>query len=415
MGKEVFMNSKSYSYIIVGGGLAGVSAIKGIRELDQKGSILLISAEEHLPYDRPPLSKKLWLGAEKLEDISLHSSEYYEKNGVHLLLGHSVVSLDRNEKSLTVADKENYRYEKLLLAMGGTPRKMSIPGGDLKGLYHYRYLNDYLSLAKEVAANKRALVIGGGFIGSEMAAALATHHLAVTLLFPEEYICKRVFPESLGAAIGKKFGERGIEVRSGDLPVSIEKNGPVYKTHTKKGNIIESDLIVVGIGLLPSDGLAKEAGLKTDNGIIVDDQLRTLDGSIYAAGDIARFPYSTFHRLARIEHQDNALRQGHLAGRNMAGATESYTHMPFFYSDLFEFGYEAVGDVNSELEIIADWQVENETGVICYLKDDRVQGVMLCNVWESVEKARELIRSGRKIQKGDLNELFQFKSSDAHV
>jgi 3-phenylpropionate/trans-cinnamate dioxygenase ferredoxin reductase subunit len=182
---------------------------------------------------------------------------------------------------------------------------------------------------------------------------------------------------------------------TGDRPAALSRSGIKYYVRTESGSHVEADLIVVGIGIVPATDLAQDAGLKVDNGIVVDEYLQTSHPEIYAAGDNARFPYQALGQQMRIEHWDNAKAQGKWAGRNMARAKEPFDYMPYFYSDLFEFGYEAVGEVDARLETFADWEKENDTGVIYYLKDGRVRGVMLCNVWGKLDAARELIRKAK--------------------
>ncbi len=386
---------KDYSYAIVGGGLAGASAMQGIRELDKEGTILLIGGEQHLPYDRPPLSKKLWFGQKTVEEIFLHPRKFYYQNGVDLSLGTFVTSIDVGQR--TVADDKGgtFHYGKLLLATGGVPKRLTIPGGDIEGICYYRSLDDYLKMRKEAAEDKSAVVIGGGFIGSEIAAALTVNKVKVTMIFPGPYVCDRVFPEPLGRAIGENFIKRGVKILAGDSPASVANKEGRFIVSATSGGRIEADMVVVGIGIRPSVELAQKGGLRTENGITVNEYLQTSEPDIYAAGDNAFFPYKALGQQMRLEHWDCALSQGRLAGRNMAGAKEPFTYMPYFFSDLFEFGYEAVGEVNAGLETFADWQKENDTGVIYYLKDGRVRGAMMCNVWDRVEAARELIRSGK--------------------
>jgi NADPH-dependent 2,4-dienoyl-CoA reductase/sulfur reductase-like enzyme len=388
------MAEQPFMYIIVGGGLAGTSAIEGIRELDKKGSILLIAGEKHLPYDRPPLSKKLWFGKKKVEEIFLHDEKFYDQNGITVKTGTRVTSLDAPKK-IVVDHKDNtYGFKKLLLATGGVPRTLPIPGGNLEGICYYRYLDDYLRIRQEASAGKSAVVIGGGFIGSEIAAALNINKVDVTMIFPDPYLVNRVFPEYLGRAIQDQYRSRGIKILADEQPSVFSKNANKFTTYTLSGKKIESDMVIVGIGIAPYLDLARNAGLQTANGIIVDEYLKTSLPDIYAAGDNAFFPYQALGKQTRIEHWDNALNQGKWAGRNMAGAREPFTYMPYFFSDLFEFGYEAVGEVDARLETFADWQKENDTGVIYYLKDGKVRGAMMCNVWEKVEAARTLIRKG---------------------
>lgn len=401
------MAEQTYKYVIVGGGLAAASAIEGIRELDEKGSILMISAEEHLPYDRPPLSKKLWFGTMKETEIFLHDRDFYSKNGIILVLGKKAVSLDLVCKTVTADQGGEYEFEKLLLATGGTPRKLSIPGGDLKGISYYRTLDDYQKLRIEATAGKSATVIGGGFIGSELAAALNINKVNVNMIFPDEYLCSRVFPSSLGKALQLYYQGKGINILNSDRPVSIGKKDAKFIIRTEKGKSVESDILIAGVGISPNIEFARMAGLDVENGIVVNEYLQTSDSHIYAAGDIAFFPYKTLELNTRVEHWDHALNQGKLAGRNMAGAHEPYTYQPYFFSDLFEFGYEATGEVDSRLETFADWQEENRTGVIYYLKNGKIRGIMMCNVWEKMEAARELIRKKEAVTQQQLRGLIR--------
>jgi len=388
------MNGQAYAYIIVGGGLAGASAVEGIRERDKKGTILLVGSEKHLPYDRPPLSKKLWFGKKKVEDIFIHDRKFYDENNVIIESGVTIALLDPKQRSVTTSMGKQYRYRKLLLATGGVPRTLPIPGGDLEGICYFRTLDDYLKLRKESTEGKKAVIIGGGFIGSEIAAAMAINKIDVTMIFPESFLVSRVFPEYLGKALLSQFISRGIKVLANEKPSAFSKEGDRFTTYTESGKKIESDMVIVGIGIAPSLELPRRAGLQTANGVIVDEYLQASLPDIYAAGDLAFFPYQALGKQTRVEHWDNALNQGKQAGLNMAGAHKPYDYMPYFFSDLFEFGYEAVGDVDASLETFADWQKENDTGVIYYLRDGKVRGAMMCNVWEKVEAARELIRKG---------------------
>ena len=392
------MPEQSYTYIIVGAGLAGGCAADAIREHDKKGSVLLVGDEKHLPYDRPDLSKKLWFGKKKVEEIFLHDQNYYDENGIHIKLGTRIVELDARRKAVRDGNGSSFRYEKLLLATGGIPRTLPIPGGNLEGVCYYRYLDDYLRIRSEVKEGKSAVVIGGGFIGSEIAAALNTNRVKVTMIFPEPYLVQRVFPDYLGKAIQQHYIERGIKILNGDKPSSFVKDGDKFLTKTSKGKQVESDLLIVGLGIMPAIDLAQQAGLKISNGIVVNEYFQTSDPDVYAAGDNACFPYQALGQNMRVEHWDNAINQGKWAGRNMAGAHEQFDYMPYFFSDLFEFGYEAVGEVDSQLETFADWQKENDTGVIYYLKEGKVRGLMMCNVWGKVDAARELIKKGERVR-----------------
>lgn len=396
------MSEQSFKYVIAGAGLAGMSAIEGIREIDQDGTILLIGNERFLPYDRPLLSKKLWFGKKKPEDVFTNDTSFYVKNNVHMALGTELVDLNTDTNILTDLKGNTYRYDNLLVATGGKPRKLNIPGGDLWGICYFRYLEDYLRIRRDAGDGKSAVVIGGGFIGSEIAAALNMNNVDVTMVFPESYLVSKVFPQGLGSAIQSQFKDRGMTIYAGDAPASIEKSHGKFVTFTREGQRIESDIVIAGLGIAPSTDLAEKAGIPVTNGITVDRYLRTANPAIYAAGDIANFPYTAIGATVRVEHWDNAINQGKQAGRNMAGANEPYDYMPYFFSDLFDFGYEAVGDLNSRYETFGDWKTENNTGVLYYLSNGKVCGVMTCNIYGKIDEARKLILSGKPVTPDDL-------------
>jgi len=390
-----------YDYLIAGGGRAAVSAVEGIRELDSSGSILVVGAEAHLPYDRPPLSKQLWSGKKTVDEIFVHDSGYFERESIELATSERVIELRPAEKTVVTDRGRSECYGKLLLATGGTPGRLPIPGAELEGVIYFRTLDDYRALSRG-PKGKSILVVGGGFIGSEIAAALTQNEARVTMIFPERYLVERVFPELLARSIQSHYEERGIRILSGDVALSFARRDGGLVAHTQSGERLECDTIVVGAGIEPAVELATGAGLNVENGIVVNEWLESSAEDIYAAGDNASFPYQALGKQMRIEHWDNALSQGKAAGRNMAGAGEPFTYMPYFYSDLFDFGYEAVGKVDSSLTTFADWEKENETGAVYYLAGGRVRGVMLCNIWGKLDEARTLIRSDIAVSERDL-------------
>lgn len=386
----------AHRYVIVGTGLAGVSAAEGIRERDRSGSILLLGGERDVPYDRPPLTKQLWFGKKRLEQVFVHPREWYDANGVELLTDRPAARLDLAARAILDEHGDRHRFEKLLLATGAEPRRLAIPGADLDGVCHFRTLQDYRRTRERARAGSSAVVIGGGFIGSELAAALSHVGVPVTMIFPAPYLCHRLLPEPLGRSLQQLFRARGIEALTNDVPLSIEQKGGRFLVTTRGGAQVPCEQVVVGIGIRPSIALAQAGGLGVGDGIIVDEQLRSSHLDVYAAGDCALFPFAALGRRMRVEHWDNAVTQGRHAGRNMAGAAEPYLHIPYFFSDLFEFGYEAVGEVNAELETFADWEDEFRKGVVYYLANGRVRGAMMCNVWDRVEEARRMIRVGTR-------------------
>ncbi len=402
------MPENSYKYVIIGSGLAGVSAVEGIREIDPKGEILLAGDEKNMPYDRPPLTKKLWFGTKKVEEIFLHDDSFYKDKGVDLSLGNSALEVKPAEKSVVLDDGRSIRFSKLLLATGGTPRRMDIPGGRMEEICYFRTLNDYKNIRSFAGEGCKALIIGGGFIGSELAAALNKNKVDVTMIFPEDYLAYRVFTEGLGRSIQKNYIERGIKILNGDLPASIEKRKGGIFTRTKNGREIDTDFIIAGIGIMPNSILAEKAGLEVNNGIIVNEFLQTKDPDIYSAGDNTNFILKALGERTRVEHWDNSIWQGKTAGKNMAGEKTPYEHMPYFFSDLFEFGYEAAGELDPRLETASFWKKEYVTGITYYLKEGRVKGVMLCNVWEKIDEAREIIKKQEKLNKGELKNAIVF-------
>ena len=385
---------KHYKYLIIGGGLAGDAATKGIRELDAEGSIGLISMEPDPPYMRPNLSKGLWKGR-PVEKIWRKTEERAE-----LHLNRKIVRLDL-EKKLVVDDVgDEYTYDKLLIATGGTPNHLPFGNGNI---IYYRDFQDYQRLRALAEQGEQFVVIGGGFIGSEIAAALSMVGRKVSLIFPGNAISDNIFPHDLAQFLNDYYREKGVEVVAGDTAASVQKEGDRIVVHTGSGRAFEADGVVAGIGIHPNLDLARESGLKVNSGIIVNERLEASAPDVYAAGDVASFLHSALDKRTRVEHEDNAVQMGKIAGRNMAGASETYTHVPMFYSDLFDLGYEAVGEMSSKMKTVEDWQEEPfKKGVVYYLDDGRVRGVLLWNVWDKVEDARALMQERGPFVEKDL-------------
>jgi NADPH-dependent 2,4-dienoyl-CoA reductase/sulfur reductase-like enzyme len=374
---------KLHKYLIIGGGMAADSAIRGIRKIDKSGSIALISDEHDPPYDRPPLSKSLWKD-KKLESI------WRSPNGLNfeLRLGKKIVSLDTAKKTAIDDAGNEYIYEKLLLATGGSVRRL--PDADENVIY-FRTAADYRKLRALSEHSSDFVVIGGGFIGSEVAASLAMTGNRVTMIFPSNTIGSRVYPQSLATFLNSYYQEKGVRLLASETVKSIKKRGSKMIVTTGGGAEVAADGVVAGLGILPNTLLAEQAGLKIDNGIVVDELLRTSNPDIYAAGDVANFYSAALHKHMRVEHEDNANVMGEMAGRNMAGQSDIYSHQPYFYSDLFDLGYEAVGELDSSMDIVEDWKEPFRKGVIYYLRDGLVRGVLLWNTWGQVGAATQLI------------------------
>jgi NADPH-dependent 2,4-dienoyl-CoA reductase/sulfur reductase-like enzyme len=380
-----------YPYLIVGGGMTADSAVRGIREIDPNGAIAVVSAEPDPPYNRPPLSKALWKGA-PIESI------WRGTDGVELQLGRCITAIDP-ERRQAVDDRGTVSsFDSLLLATGGRPRRLPFGGDDI---IYYRTLADYRRLRALADTAGRFVVIGGGFIGAEVAAALAMQGKRVTMLVPEEGLGFRVFPADLARFLVDYYREQGVEVLTGDTAIDVGRTGGDLFVRTKAGRALAADGVVAGIGIEPNTQLAEKAGLAVDRGIVVDPTLRTSHPAIFAAGDVAVFQNPALGRL-RVEHEDNANTMGRLAGKSMAGAPATYDHLPFFYSDLFDLGYEAVGELDSRIQTVADWREFGREGVVYYLRDGRVRGALLWNVWGQVDAARALIAEPGPFQPSDL-------------
>ena len=382
-----------YTYLIVGGGMTGDGACKGIREHDKSGSIGLFAEESHEPYARPPLTKGLWKGKEE-SSIWRGTPDL----GVDIHTGRKIVSLDLGARSATDDAGESYSYERLLLATGGTPRRFGSAPDDV---IYYRTLDTYHRLRALAGDGVRVTVVGGGFIGSEIAAALAMNDCTVTMVFPDAGIGARVFPPELSAFVNEYYRTKGVDVLPGEKVAEIARAGEAgLRVTTAGGRSLDSDVVVAGLGIEPRVELAEEAGLSIDDGVLVDEYARVGGhDDVFAAGDVARFPATLLGGLRRVEHENHATTHGRYAGANMAGADTPYHYLPFFYSDLFDLGYEAVGDVDSRLETVAEWAEPNRKGVVCYVEEGKPRGFLLWDVWDKVDAARELIAAGGPVDR----------------
>lgn len=384
-----------YKYLIVGGGMAANAAIQGIRSLDRQGSIGVVTAEGEPPYDRPPLSKGLWKGQTTVEEIVHTKAE-----GVTFHHNRRVEMIHVAQRMVEDDQEQRHEYEKLLLATGGSPKRLPFdPHGQI---LYYRTLQDYRRLRELSEQYDRFAVIGGSFIGSELAAALALNGKEVSMIFPEGSLCAHLFPPDVSGYLNRYYESKGVRLNANTPLKSMEGKLGNYLLHTAFDEEISTEVIVAGIGIHPNIELAERAGLRLDDGVMVNTGLQTSAPDIYAAGDIANFEDALLKERRRVEHEDNATVMGEAAGRAMAGETIDYTYSPMFYSDLFDIRYEAVGKIHVALETYIDWQDEYNKGVIYYLDAGRLRGVLLWNVCNQVDRARELIQSNRIWQPGEL-------------
>lgn len=377
-----------FRYLIVGGGMVADAAARGIREIDADGSIGIVSEEHDRPYARPALSKKLWTDPEFSwdEKVDLHT----EETGATFVLGTVVTAIDRAAKTVTTSDGDAHGYERLLIATGGKPR--SLPGlSPSPRVLDFRSADDYRRLRELADAGAHVAVVGGSYIGTEIAAGIVQNGARVTLVTPDEVLGGHMFPQDLAEAFQQRFTDHGVELRTGRRVESGTESGDGVSLTLDDGSVLEADAVVAGLGIEPQTHLAADAGLTVRDGIVVSSTLLTDDDAVLAAGDVAEYP-DRILGTRRVEHVDNAKEQGRQAGRNLADADETYDHTPMFYSNVFDAGYEAVGQVSTELHTVEDWQEPLTTGVVYYLDDDdTVRGVLLWNVSDKTDEARAVL------------------------
>lgn len=392
----------SYDYVIVGGGVAAASAVSGIRSEDEGGSIAVIGSEPAKPVYRPALSKDLWLKDDATLDGNSLAGDLEDDDHVDLVTDTTVTAIDPDAHAVRLADGSSVGYGKLLLATGAEPRVLALDPGPR--VVYYRTAADYERLRAIAGKGSHVAVVGGGYIGSEIASALVQNDVAVTLVLDQEDVQEQMFPRALAASLTKAFADRGVTIVHGSVERG-EDTGDGVRIRLDDGTDIAADAAVIGVGVLPRTSLAEAAGLEVDNGIVVDDHLRTSAADVYAAGDVASYPDALLGRR-RVEHVDHAEKSGEHAGKVMAGADAAYDYTPFFWSDILDAGYEAVGETSSSLDMVEDWKDgEIGTGVVYYVGSGQVRGVLLWNVWDSVDQARDLIAATAKDPVSDLESL----------
>ena len=372
---------ESYRYIIIGGGVAGGNAADAIREIDSKGTIVLVTQEDHPPYQHPPLSKSYLQGNAKLNKVHLRPELYYQENHIQTLTNTQVVGLSPEKHTITLDNGQELAYEKLLLATGGHAWRLPIAGQELRGVFTLRTIDDADAIRQAAQPGKRALVLGGSFIGAEVAASLSQLGLDVTMVFPETRLLERVVPEELSNFLKAKYEARGIRILTSTKPESLEGDGVVTHAKLSNGEVLNVDLVVMGVGVRLNTQLAKTAGLEVNasGAVIVDETLRTSAADIYAAGDIAEWPDPTFNTRLRVEHWDVARGQGVQAGRNMAGKHEAYTTLPYFFSDLFDFSFEVWGNLNTWDRALLQGALEADSFMFFYFNQEQMVGCLAVN------------------------------------
>ncbi|MHB9034311.1 MAG: NAD(P)/FAD-dependent oxidoreductase [Anaerolineae bacterium] len=368
-------------YVIIGGGLAGGSAAEGIRKVDTEGSVTLITRENHRPYQRPPLSKGYLQGRQGLNKVYLQDETYYSQNKIALRLGSEVARIDRTAHLVALADGSELEYERLLLATGGLARLLPIPGSGLRGVHLLRTIEDSDAIKSAIKPKAPVVVLGGSFIGCEVAASLSLLGAQVTMLFPEKRVLERVAVPDLSKVLEKNYADHGVDIKSGITSLSFEGCDALEYVHLSDGGSLPASLVVMGVGIRLDTRLAQDAGLELDHqgAVLVNEYLVSSDPDIYAAGDIASWPSELYGKRLRVEHWDVALNQGLAAGRNMAGAGEPYGVLPYFFSDIYDFSFDAYGDISTWDAFLLRGSLEAGSYAYFYFRDKVLVAALMVN------------------------------------
>ena len=399
------MVPESIDYLIIGGGLAGGYASASIRKIDNNGRITLVTNENHIPYDRVPLSKNYLMDTIAKDRLFFKKEEFYKSQRIELIEGHTAQDLDSKSRIVKLDDGREFAFNKLLLATGGHPRKLPIPGSDVPGVYYLRTLEDCEQLKNEITRSRTVVVIGGGFIGCELAAGFVTKGLDTTIIEVGPYLLNMAIDEETGKWLGNYYAEKGVKVLvTASVASVISEDGHVKAVEMKNGERISADFVVIGVGLALNTELAERAGLKVDKGVVVNEFLETEVDGIYAAGDVARFYSPIFKRHLRLEHFDIAVKHGMIAGSNMAGQRKAFDELPYFFSYQFDLKMNAFGDLSHRTKIIRRGDLDKEKGFYqFYLNGKVLDAILAVNIkWEEVKKAKELVLARKEFADPDL-------------
>jgi 3-phenylpropionate/trans-cinnamate dioxygenase ferredoxin reductase component len=397
------MNTKP-SFVIVGGGMAGAIAAQTLREEGFDGKIILLGQEPNAPYERPPLSKDYLQGKADRDSIFVHPAPWYAEHAVDLHLGGAVSSLDPASRTITTATGNQLRYDKLLLATGSKPRRLDVPGADLDGVYYLRNVEDSERIKIEFARAKRAVIIGAGWIGLETAAAARAAGVDVTLLVSGDLPLQHVLGPEASPIFDELHRNHSVDLRYRTTAAELTgSNGVITGAKLSDGTKIDADMIIVGIGAIPRTELAAAAGLKIDNGIVVDEHLRTSDPDIFAAGDIAHAYNPRLGRHIRVEHWANARRQGAVAAKAMLGQDAADVRPSYFFTDQYELSMEYTGDIGpAGYDRVIFRRYEPRKMIVSWLHEQRIQAGMNINIWDVAEDIERLIQSARPINPDQL-------------
>jgi len=381
------------TFVIAGASLAGAKAAETLRSEGFDGRVVLIGAEDERPYERPPLSKEYLRGEAGREKVYVHDEGFYAEREIDLRLGRTVTGLETSARRVTLDDGEQLPYDRLLLATGAEPRRLSIPGGELEGVHYLRSVGDSDALRERLDRGGSVVVVGAGWIGSEVAASARQRGLDVTVVEPMSVPLERVLGPELGAVYRDIHADHGVRMLLGTGVEAFEGGGAVERVRTGDGNALECDFVVVGVGVQPRSSLATAADLPVDDGVLVDQFLQTSVRGVFAAGDVANAWHPFFRDRIRVEHWANALSQGPAAARNMLGGAEPYETIPYFFSDQYEVGMEYAGHAPRWDRVVLRGDPATREFIAFWLVEDRVVAGMNVGIWDVTDDIQRLIRT----------------------
>ena len=387
---------KSTKYLLIGGGLASSQAAKQLREQDPQGPVTLVGAEPHVPYDRPPLSKEFLRGEKPRTELFFDPEQYFHDQGIDLALGIAVRQLDLASKTAILANGEAITFEKALIATGGRPVPLKLQGGDLPGVYYLRTLDDSAAIAAEAGPGKRAVIIGAGFIGMEVAASLTQRGVRVTVIEAQPHIWARFADATLARFFQDYCAQKGVSFHTNEMVAEVRGQGRPASVVTRSGTELPCDFVCIGVGIVPNVELAQQAGLTVDNGVLVNECLQSSHPDIYAAGDVANYVDPVFGKRRRVEHWGHAEYCGQLAGQNMAGARAPYDLLTYVWSDLFDLHLEFAGDEHEHDRVLVRGRFEDKAFTILYLKDSVLRAYFAINAGSKEFPALQRLIRGKK-------------------
>ena len=395
------------AYVIVGASLAGATAAMTLREEGADGPVTLIGAEQEAPYERPPLSKAYLRGDTPFDKALVRPLAFYADHDIRTMFGTRVIRVDPSERIVELEDHRRVPFDALLIATGGRNRQMSVPGSDLQGIYGLRTVRDADRIRKEIVPGRRVVVVGMGFIGSEVAASLRQKGLDVVAISPSKTPLFRPLGEAVGQTIADLHRSHGVRTIFEDTVVAFEGTRRVATVVTRKGLRLECDFVVVGIGLEPAVGMLADSGILLHNGVVVDESCRTSVRGIYAAGDVANHYHPVFERQMRVAHWQNAIKQGAVAARNMLGRSVAYDDVQWFWSDQYNANLQYAGFHTTWQQLVVRGRLDSASYLACYVNDGRIDAVVGLNRAKEVRRVMPLIKARRAV---DLEQL-----RDEHV